>query len=295
LRLNDGRTASATKGRPSFEDSPFIDRNLSRRKIYPNDRANHLALPHLWKNRAGGGMGVVYKAEDVRLQRFVAPKIPFRRRCRRTLGAHAFCPRSPSCFRAQPSQISTICDIGEQDGLAFIAMAYPDGIVLKPPHCRTSTRNRIASLPVPCNRRRARCRSRRRQHSSRFKNRQRLQRQARDALKSCDPNLSLYNFSGLRSLAAVVLLQGESASFKSDEALKAMAVAARTYAVHFGSRHHLEDFDFCDTTHRQDARLGNESPRARAAVAATAGRLLWFEGAPVATYYHRSCAEAAEK
>jgi len=85
------------------------------------------------------------------------------------------------------------------------------------------------------------------------------------------------------------VLQGESASFKSDEALKAMAVAARTYAVRFGSRHRLEGFDFCDTTHCQDLRLGNESPRARAAAAATEGELLWFEGRPAAAYYHRSC------
>ena len=85
------------------------------------------------------------------------------------------------------------------------------------------------------------------------------------------------------------VLQGESAGFKSDEALKAMAVAARTYAIHFGSRHRIEGFDFCDTTHCQDVRLGNESPRARAAVAATEGELLWFEGRPAATYYHRSC------
>jgi stage II sporulation protein D len=85
------------------------------------------------------------------------------------------------------------------------------------------------------------------------------------------------------------VLQGESANFKSDEALKSMAVAARTYAVHFGSRHTSEGFDFCDTTHCQDLRLGNESARVRAAVAATAGELLWFEGRLAATYYHRSC------
>ena len=85
------------------------------------------------------------------------------------------------------------------------------------------------------------------------------------------------------------VLQGESAGFKSDEALKAMAVAARTYAVRFSSRHSLEGFDFCDTTHCQDLRLGNESPRARAAAAATEGELLWFEGRPAAAYYHRSC------
>ncbi len=85
------------------------------------------------------------------------------------------------------------------------------------------------------------------------------------------------------------VLAGESASFKSDEALKAMAVAARTYAVHFESRHKLEGFDFCDTTHCQDVRLGNQSVRVRQAVAATQGELLWYEGRPAATYYHRSC------
>jgi stage II sporulation protein D len=85
------------------------------------------------------------------------------------------------------------------------------------------------------------------------------------------------------------VLAGESAGFKSDEALKAMAVAARTYAVYFKSRHTLEGFDFCDTTHCQDVRLGNESSRVRAAVTTTEGELLWYQGRPAATYYHRSC------
>ena len=85
------------------------------------------------------------------------------------------------------------------------------------------------------------------------------------------------------------VLAGESGGFKSDEALKAMAVAARTYAAYFGSRHKAEGFDFCDTTHCQDVRLGNESARVRAATAATEGELLWYEGRPAATYYHRSC------
>ena len=109
-----------------------------------------------------------------------------------------------------------------------------------------------------------------------------LQIQSRDGFLLLTLGMTLEQY-----VAAV--LQGEAAGFKSDEALKAMAVAARTYAVHFGSRHRLEGFDFCDTTHCQDVRLGNESPRARAAVAATEGELLWFEGRPAATYYHRSC------
>ena len=108
------------------------------------------------------------------------------------------------------------------------------------------------------------------------------------SIKSQDGVLRLTLSMTLEEYVTAVL-QGESAGFKSDEALKAMAVAARTYAVHFGSRHRLEGFDFCDTTHCQDVRLGNESSRARAAVAATEGELLWFEGRPAATYYHRSC------
>ena len=90
------------------------------------------------------------------------------------------------------------------------------------------------------------------------------------------------------------VLAGESVGFKSDEALKAMAVAARTYAVHFGSRHKMEGFDFCDTTHCQDVRLGLESPRVRTAVAATEGEMLWYEGRPAATYYHRNCGGETE-
>ncbi len=40
------------------------------------------------------------------------------------------------------------------------------------------------------------------------------------------------------------VLAGETGNFKSDEALKAMSVAARTYAEHFGSRHALERLRF---------------------------------------------------
>lgn len=90
------------------------------------------------------------------------------------------------------------------------------------------------------------------------------------------------------------VLNGESSGFRSDEALKAMAVAARTYAVDFGARHKLEGFDFCDTTHCQDVRLGIDSPRVRAAVVATEGELLWYEGRPAATYYHRNCGGETE-
>lgn len=89
------------------------------------------------------------------------------------------------------------------------------------------------------------------------------------------------------------VLAGESANFQSDEALKAMAVAARTYAVHFRGRHQAEHFDFCDTTHCQDFRLSAVTDRHRAAADATEGELLWSRGSTAATYYNQNCGGSA--
>ncbi len=61
-------------------------------------------------------------------------------------------------------------------------------------------------------------------------------------------------------------LAGESSVFRSDEALKAMAVAARTYAVKMRGRHRAEGFDFCDTTHCQRLELNAASARLESAV-----------------------------
>jgi stage II sporulation protein D len=90
------------------------------------------------------------------------------------------------------------------------------------------------------------------------------------------------------------VLAGETGNFKSDEALKAMAVAARSYAMHFGSRHALEGFDFCDTTHCQDLRIAGIDAHLRRIADATAGEVLWYDGEPAATYYHANCGGSTE-
>jgi stage II sporulation protein D len=90
------------------------------------------------------------------------------------------------------------------------------------------------------------------------------------------------------------VLAGESSIFKSEEALKAMAVAARTYAVRHRGRHRAEGFDFCDITHCQDLRLAARSERLRAAVEATEAELLWYEDTPADTYYSRHCGGTTE-
>ena len=90
------------------------------------------------------------------------------------------------------------------------------------------------------------------------------------------------------------VLAGEVGNFHSDEALKAMSVAARTYAEHFGSRHALDGFDFCDTTHCQDLRLAGIDAHLRQIAESTAGEVLWYDGEPAAAYYYANCGGTTE-
>jgi stage II sporulation protein D len=90
------------------------------------------------------------------------------------------------------------------------------------------------------------------------------------------------------------VLAGEVGNFKSDEALKAMSVAARTFAMHFGSRHALDGFDFCDSTHCQDLRLAGVDDHLRRIADSTAGEVLWYDGEPAATYYYANCGGTTE-
>jgi stage II sporulation protein D len=84
-------------------------------------------------------------------------------------------------------------------------------------------------------------------------------------------------------------LEGESADFTHAESLKAMAVVVRSYAVRFRPRHGGEGFDFCDNTHCQNLNFTGSTVAVRAAVEATRGELLWYQGLPAAAYYHQNC------
>ena len=89
-------------------------------------------------------------------------------------------------------------------------------------------------------------------------------------------------------------LAGESSVFQSTEALKAMAVAARTYAVRMRGRHAAEGYDLCDTTHCQRLDPSAVTPRLEKAAADTAAELLWFQGKPAFTAYTRDCGGVTE-